>query len=674
MKRITKLLFFTMLLQAVPFCLYAQTGEHPDKRLALVMGNGNYQVGVLANPENDAKAMKLALEKLGFQVDEYENLTQRQMKEAIDDFGMKLKNYDIGLCFYAGHGVQSNGVNYLVPVDADLKTEVNVEYDCVQADRIISHMEASGAKVNILILDACRNNPFERSWSRSLGGGGLAQMLAPKGTLIEYATAPNHTASDGSGNNGLYTSAILNNIFSPDEDVTLVFRKVRAEVVARSNSDQVPWEASSLVGTFIFNPQNSAPPVEQTVTLQPVIKSAGIPVMATPEVTSISPFDAGIKVNVTDDGGAQVIARGICFSTSPEPGINSSKTLDGVGAGIFTTTINGLRPDKTYYVRAYAVNYMGTSYSPQINFKTTIAKPTVTTEPVSKIESFSAIGKATITDNGGYKVLSRGFCWNTSGNPTINDNKRIVAPAFGTIADSLTRLEPSTTYYLKAFTSDSSGYYYGNEVSFKTLLEDQITDVDGNIYSTKKFINQYWMTENLKTTRFNDGTPIGLVIDQISWKNNQESSFCWYDNLEAYKETYGALYNLKAVKSDKLCPAGWHVPSVEDWDALINIRGKALAGTYLKEIGFTHWEKSNNGNQDFNSLFAGLPGGDRLETGYYGDLGLYGYYWSSFDAVQSICWCYQLSFNLPTISRKKISSNAIGYSVRCVRNYSAGSR
>ena len=108
----------------------------------------------------------------------------------VDDFGIELKNYDIGLFYFAGHGVQVNGVNYLIPIDANLRYERAVEYDCVRADRVLSHMENTNNDVNIMILDACRNNPFERSWGRGISGRGLAVMNAPKGSIIGYATSP----------------------------------------------------------------------------------------------------------------------------------------------------------------------------------------------------------------------------------------------------------------------------------------------------------------------------------------------------------------------------------------------------------------------------------------------------------------------------------------------------
>ena len=251
-KEITLSVLVLFLLKAFLLSQAANTYQQ-QKKIALIIGNGNYTGTILANPENDARAMRAVLQSLGFTVFEYENIGQNRMKKVIDDFGMKLKENDVGLFYYAGHGIQSKGYNYLIPVDADLKTEEQVEYDCVRADRILSLMETSGTKVNIIILDACRNNPFERSWTRSAVGRGLAYMGAPKGTLIAYATSPGTTASDGSGKNGLYTSAILESIQIPDITIIKMFQNVRNIVSQKSGNQQIPWESTSLTGDFYFN-------------------------------------------------------------------------------------------------------------------------------------------------------------------------------------------------------------------------------------------------------------------------------------------------------------------------------------------------------------------------------------------------------------------------------------
>ncbi len=226
-----------------------------EKRLALVIGNANYVHGnVLSNPLNDARAFSAALEDLGFKVLTYLDANQKTLKMAIDEFGELLKDYNVGLFYYAGHGIQVKGDNYLIPVDADLKIEQDVDYDCIDVGRLLGKMEAAETSTNIIILDACRDNPFERSWSgRSQSrGGGLAFMSAPSGSLIAYATSPGKTASDGSGKNGLYTEALLQFINIPGLPIEEFFKNVRTMVEQRSNGAQTPWESTSLKGNFYF--------------------------------------------------------------------------------------------------------------------------------------------------------------------------------------------------------------------------------------------------------------------------------------------------------------------------------------------------------------------------------------------------------------------------------------
>ncbi|MFZ6008775.1 MAG: caspase family protein [Bacteroidota bacterium] len=228
-----------------------------QKRLALVIGNSDYQHGnVLKNPINDARSMARILEGQGFKVTKIENATMRDLKMSIDNFGRELENYDVGLFYYAGHGIQVKGLNYLVPVDANIQSEAQVEYDCVQADRVLSFMEVAQTDVNIIILDACRNNPFKRSWSRSADTEGLAFMNAPTGTLIAYSTAPGRTASDGQGENGLYTEALLQEINNPDLTILQVFQRVRNRVSEKSSRLQIPWESTSLTGDFYVGKRN----------------------------------------------------------------------------------------------------------------------------------------------------------------------------------------------------------------------------------------------------------------------------------------------------------------------------------------------------------------------------------------------------------------------------------
>lgn len=248
-----------LLIAMTGFCLHAN-GQTYTKRLALVIGNSSYQHGgALKNPVNDARAISSVLQSAGFEVLRHENLTQTQMKKAINDFGMKLRDYEVGLFYYAGHGIQHKGTNYMIPVEAELQAAEQIEFDCVSADRILAFMDAASTKVNIIIMDACRNNPFERSWNRSAEGSGLAMMNAPTGTLIAYATAPGKVASDGESANGLYTSVLLKYLKDPTLNIEQVFKRVRNEVTEKSNGTQVPWETTSLTGGDFFFTIKSQP-------------------------------------------------------------------------------------------------------------------------------------------------------------------------------------------------------------------------------------------------------------------------------------------------------------------------------------------------------------------------------------------------------------------------------
>lgn len=222
------------------------------RRVALVIGNGAYTTAPpLKNPPNDARDMAATLKTLGFDVSSGVNLSQREMKRLIREFGQKLKAGGNGLFYYAGHGVQARGRNYIIPVDADIQSEADVEDSGVDVGLVLNYMDDAQNGLNIVILDACRNNPFARSFRSA--SDGLAQVDAPTGTLIAYATAPGRVAADGVGENGLYTSELLKAMRLPGLTATDMFMQVRAEVMKRTGNKQVPWEASSLVGAFYFS-------------------------------------------------------------------------------------------------------------------------------------------------------------------------------------------------------------------------------------------------------------------------------------------------------------------------------------------------------------------------------------------------------------------------------------
>ena len=221
-----------------------------QSRIALVIGNSSYKSSPLQNPLNDANDMAVVLRKLGFSVQLKITADQRSMEDSIRTFGKELRSGSIGLFYYAGHGLQVYGRNYLIPIGADIETEADVKYEAVDAGRVLAQMEEAGNSLNVIILDACRNNPFARSF-RS-GQKGLAKMDAPVGSILAYSTSPGSVAADGSGRNGLYTSYILKHMKEPGLKIEDMFKKVRLGVSKESGKKQTPWESSSLMGDFYF--------------------------------------------------------------------------------------------------------------------------------------------------------------------------------------------------------------------------------------------------------------------------------------------------------------------------------------------------------------------------------------------------------------------------------------
>lgn len=235
----------------------AATAE-PEPRIALVIGNGDYAGGRLANAVLDARSMADTLRDLGFKVLAHENTGYREMRRALAEFGEELRADGVGLFYYAGHGLQVNGKNYLVPVDADIKSEKYVSAEAVDAESVLAEMQGARTRVNIVIMDACRDNPFVTRF-RGLSRG-LAFMPAPAGTYVAYATGPGSVAEDGEpGRNGIYTGELLKALREPGLRIEDVFKRVRIAVQARTDNRQNPWDASSMTGDFFFTEPPAGP-------------------------------------------------------------------------------------------------------------------------------------------------------------------------------------------------------------------------------------------------------------------------------------------------------------------------------------------------------------------------------------------------------------------------------
>ena len=402
-------------------------------------------------------------------------------------------------------------------------------------------------------------------------------------------------------------------------------------------------------------------------------------VVTTSAATLITTNTATVGGNVTNDGGATISERGIYFGTVANPESTGTKIQIGSGTGAFSTNLTGLSEETTYYVKAYATNSNGTSYGSQIDFTTsvTVLSPTVTTSSASGIENTSATVGGEVSSDGGAIVTERGIYYGTSANPESTGTKVQIGSGTGTFSTILTGLSEGTTYYVKAYATNSSETGYGQEIEFTT---SGLTDYDGNIYETVTIGDQVWMAENLKVTHYPDGSVIPLVTDITTWgnlyNNNSDDAYCFYNNNSS--SAYGALYTYAAALN--VCPDGWHLPTDTEWKTLEMYLGMSQAeadedgwrgsdeGGKLKETGTAHWNSPNDGATN-ESGFTALGSGIRANyDGNFYNLGDNADWWTATETSSTAAWSRGVYYNGSTISRSSGSYKGNGYSVRCLRD------
>ena len=303
----------------------------------------------------------------------------------------------------------------------------------------------------------------------------------------------------------------------------------------------------------------------------------------------------------------------------------------------------------------------------------TSQNPAVTTEGVSNIAQTTATGGGNVTSQGSTAVTARGICWSTSQNPTIVDAHTTDGSGTGSFTSNMAGLTANTPYYVRAYATNNSGTGYGNQQSFRTQqgTGGTVTDIDGNVYHIVTIGTQVWMVENLKTTKFNDGSSITLVTDNSAWSKLTTPGYCWQNNHISNKNTYGALYNWYTVNTGKLAPQGWHVSTFEDWDTLNAYLGSSNAGGKIKttgtiETGTGLWHSPNTGATN-SSGFTGLPGGYRIVPGDFDGLGSMGGWWTTFKEQSGNAWSTNLFHDYESIGCLG-SSLGTGFSVRCVQD------
>ncbi len=399
-----------------------------------------------------------------------------------------------------------------------------------------------------------------------------------------------------------------------------------------------------------------------------------------------------LEAGVTDDGGSAVTEFGFVWNTTGNPVIlvdnQDINTTDE--AILFNSDITGLLANTTYYVRAYAINIAGVAYSNTETITTlNVGGTTAALSDVSgsNILMNSIFLLASVTDDGGSAVTEFGFVWNTTGNPVVLvDNQEINTTDEAVLFDSeITGLSAGADYYVKAYAINGIGVAYSDTYSFTTLAAfftsgAGVTDVDGNVYPTVIINGKEYMSENLRTANYNNGTSLDRTDNALAWSSQANGAYCWSENdSTAYEELFGKLYNYAAINSGILCPIGWHVPTDEDWKDLekalgmdatqadeIGWRGDNQGGM-LKETGLANWLTPNAGATNQSGMNV-LPTGYRDPDGTFRDIGSTCYYWSMTpNLTASTGYSRMISSSEQGVYRGE-ESMLKGISVRCMKD------
>lgn len=390
----------------------------------------------------------------------------------------------------------------------------------------------------------------------------------------------------------------------------------------------------------------------------------GKPIVSTKPVSDITSSSAIGGGTIASDGGAAITAKGICWSAAINPTIADTKTSDGDGLAQFSSVLSGLTENTMYHVRAYATNSVGTSYGEDVLF-TTLAKPSVTTKPVTAITLTAGTSGGNIVNDGGSPITSKGICWSTSPLPTVNDNKTEDGTGTDNYLSTLANLSPNTTYYVRAYAVNAVGTSYGVAVAFATY---DVMDIEGNGYHSVTIGTQVWMVEDLKVTKYRNGDPIPNVTEGTAWGNLTSGAYCDYDNEASYSAIYGRIYNWYAVDDNRnIAPAGWHVATQAEWNTLVAfLGGNNVAGGKLKETGTTHWQSPNTGATN-ETGFTALPGGARGFQNVYSNLGIDNSWWTATANDATTAFGRYVTFSTSNCFAYSVGKES-GSHVRCVKD------
>ena len=397
------------------------------------------------------------------------------------------------------------------------------------------------------------------------------------------------------------------------------------------------------------------------------------PAAITMAATGIS--SAGATLNGTVNANDLETEVSFEYGTSTSYGQTAEATpgqANGNSVTSISGTVSGLTAGVTYHFRIVAVNSLGTVYGSDMTFTTTGALPVATTQAAGSISSTGATLNAMVNANGSATTITFEYGLTTGYGQTVSAVPSQIPGSYNVaVYATISGLTASTTYHFRVKAVNSAGTSYGTDMSFSTSGgSSQVTDIDGNVYNTVTIGTQTWLRENLKVTKYTDGTAIPNVTDNAAWSAATTAAYCDYSNTPSVSATYGRLYNWFVVASTnpkKVCPAGWHVPSDTEWSTLITyLGGEVVAGGALKETGTTHWLTPNTGATN-STGFTALPGGYRSETGTFGLLGNSGYWWSATQGGDTFAWDRYMYYNSGNAVRGDMDKNG-GFSVRCIKD------
>lgn len=401
----------------------------------------------------------------------------------------------------------------------------------------------------------------------------------------------------------------------------------------------------------------------------------GLASVSTSSISQITEVSAVAGGTISDDGNAPVTSRGVCWSTSPTPAVDGNITVDGKGTGSFTSNITGLESNTQYFVRAYAINSAGASYGSQVSFTTLPGLATLRTTMVRSISDNRAVSGGTITNDGGSKINAKGICWSTAPNPTIGDNKTIDGTGNSLFVSTLSGLNRSTNYYVRAYVTNEAGTSYGQQTTFTTadgsFIQDEV------IHGYRNYGNQRWMIDNLSyLPEISPGASGSDRLPEYYVYNYNGTSLSSAKETQAYSQ-YGVLYNFEAAKI--ACPTGWYLPSDADWNNLIGhlvsnghpmLESGSLAKSVSAKWGWTSSIKEGAPGYDpesnNSSGFAVVAAGYKTDYQSFSDGNNVGIFWSITEKDSSMAWNRYISYDFDTIYKIEWGYKANGHSVRCV--------